>query len=131
MVDPLERDSNAEVRPVHPLIASDKVEGTRVYRRDGEKIGHIERLMIDKQTGKVAYAVMSFGGFMGMGQDRYPLPWALLTFNEKFGGYEVNISDAQLEAAPKYSQSESWDWGDRRRADIVDAFYRVPPYWGI
>jgi hypothetical protein len=56
------------------LIASDKVEGTPVYRSNGEKIGHIDNVMIDKRSGKVAYAVLSFGGFLGLGQDHNPLP---------------------------------------------------------
>lgn len=59
-------------RETSKLIASDKVEGTPVYRSSGEQIGRIERLMIDKLSGKVAYAVMSFGGFLGMGEDHYP-----------------------------------------------------------
>src|SRR5580704_3370466 len=60
------------------LIGSDKVEGTPVFRPNGDRIGQIERVMIDKLSGKVSYAVMSFGGFMGVGEDYYPLPWSLL-----------------------------------------------------
>ena len=62
----------------HPLIASDRVEGTAVRRPNGDMIGHIERLMIDKVTGKVAYAVLSFGGFLGVGANLLPLPWGRL-----------------------------------------------------
>jgi sporulation protein YlmC with PRC-barrel domain len=78
------------------VIASDKVEGTAVYRPNGDKLGRIERVMIDKETGKVAYALMSFGGFMGIGRDYYPLPWSLLKFNPRLDGYEINISEQQL-----------------------------------
>ena len=67
-----------ETRETASLIGSDKVEGTNVYRSNGDKIGSIERIMIDKQSGKVAYAVMSFGGFLGIGHDHYPVPWSLL-----------------------------------------------------
>ena len=56
------------------LIGSDKVDGTAVYGADGNKIGSIQRVMIDKLSGKVAYAVLSFGGFLGMGEDYYPVP---------------------------------------------------------
>src|SRR5580700_12226249 len=83
------------------LIGSDKVEGTAVYRSNGDKIGQIQRVMIGKQSGKVAYAVMSFGGFLGMGEDYYPLPWSLLTYNPTLGGYEVAIAEEQLAGAPK------------------------------
>ena len=65
----------------HQLIASDRVEGTAVRRPNGDKIGHIERLMIDKISGKVSYAILSFGGFLGMGTNLLPLPWARLTYN--------------------------------------------------
>jgi len=86
-------------RETESLIGSDKVEGTPVYRSNGERAGQIERIMIDKLSGKVAYAVMSFGGFMGIGEDYYPLPWSLLTYNPKLEGYEVNVSEQQLKGA--------------------------------
>jgi hypothetical protein len=120
-----------EARETFSLIASDKVEGTDVYRSNGESVGQIERVMIDKVSGKVAYAVMSFGGFLGIGEDYYPLPWSLLTYNPKLGGYEVNISEQQLKGAPKYSKHENWDWSDRARGQSVYDYYKVPPYWGI
>jgi hypothetical protein len=109
------------------LIASDKVEGTAVYRSDGDKIGSIENVMIDKRNGKVAYAVLSFGGFLGMGQDYYPLPWSLLTYNENLGGYEVNVSEAQLNAAPKYSSETDWD--NPQITQDVYRYYGETPYW--
>jgi hypothetical protein len=112
------------------LIGSDKVEGTPVYRSSGDKVGRIERVMIDKVSGKVAYAVMSFGGFLGIGEDYFPLPWSLLTYSPRLEGYEVNISEQQLKGAPKYSKHESWDWSDRVREKKVYDYYGVPPYWG-
>src|SRR3984885_2372470 len=68
----------------HQLIASDRVEGTAVRRSNGDMIGHIERLMIDKISGQVSYAILSFGGFLGMGANLLPLPWARLSYNPKF-----------------------------------------------
>ena len=118
-----------ERREIGTLIGSDKVEGTSVYRSNGDNIGSIERIMIDKLSGKVAYAVMSFGGFLGMGHDHYPIPWSLLTYNTRLGGYEVNISDDQLRGAPGYTRDDDWDWEDRKRAQQVYDYYRVPPYW--
>jgi sporulation protein YlmC with PRC-barrel domain len=119
----------AEKRETASLIGSDKVEGTNVYRSNGDKIGAIERIMLDKQSGKVAYAVMSFGGFLGIGHDHYPVPWSLLTYNINLGGYEVNISDQQLKGAPSYANDNDWDWEDRKRAQQIYDYYRVPPYW--
>jgi hypothetical protein len=112
------------------LIGSDKVQGTPVYRSNGERVGTIERVMIDKLSGKVAYAVMSFGGFMGIGEDYYPLPWSLLTYNEQLDGYEVNVSELQLKGAPKYSKNETWDWSDRACDRKVYTYYDVTPFWG-
>jgi hypothetical protein len=122
----LHTSQSLEARETYSLIGSDKVEGTAVYRSNGEKIGKIIRLMIGKQSGKVGYAVMSFGGFMGIGEDYYPLPWSLLTYNPRLEGYEVNITDAQLKGAPKYSTHENWDWGSRART-IDD--YKVQSNW--
>src|ERR1700737_1004790 len=96
--------SALDQRETVTLIGSDKVEGTPVYRPDGERVGTIERVMIDKIGGQVAYAVMSFGGFMGIGEDYYPLPWSVLTYNPRLDGYEVNISEQQLKGAPKYGK---------------------------
>jgi hypothetical protein len=123
--------STLETRETSSLIGSDKVEGTAVYRSNGDKVGSIERIMIDKRSGKVAYAVMSFGGFLGIGHDHYPLPWSLLTYNPKLEGYEVNVSEQQLKGAPKYSQHENWDWSDRARERKVYDYYGAPPYWGV
>src|SRR6201991_2118150 len=117
----------ANNRETASLIGSDKVEGTPVYRSNGDRVGQIQRVMIDKISGKVAYAVMSFGGFMGIGEDYYPLPWSLLTYNPKLGGYEVNIGEEQLKGAPKYSTHENWDWGGRTRT--IDDYYKVQPGW--
>ena len=120
---------NLDTKETVSLIASDKVEGTPVYRSNGEKIGKIERLMIDKTSGKVAYAVMSFGGFLGMGEDYYPLPWSLLKYNESLGGYEVNVTDQQLNGAPHFSRAESWDWSDRQGGQKIYDYYGTTPYW--
>jgi PRC-barrel domain protein len=110
-------------RETSNLIGSDKVEGTPVYRLNGDNIGRIERVMIDKISGKVAYAVMSFGGFLGIGEDYYPLPWSVLTYNPTLGGYEVEITEQQLKNAPRYSRHETWDWADRQRTQKLTDYY--------
>ena len=117
------REGIPETRETANLIASDKVEGTPVYRSNGERVGEIKRIMIDKISGKVAYAVMSFGGFMGIGEDYYPLPWSLLSYNPELEGYEVNLSESQLKNAPRYSKHENWDWSDRAREKTIYDYY--------
>jgi hypothetical protein len=96
----------------HDLIASDKVEGTDVCRPDGEKIGAIDRLMIDKRSGHVTYAVMSFGGFLGLGESRRPIPWDKLHYNTDLDAYELAVTDDQLRAAPEYRDDDGFDWSD-------------------
>ena len=114
----------------HSLIASDRVEGTPVRRSGGGKIGTIERLMIDKVGGSVAYAVLSFGGFLGMGQKHVPIPWARLTYDRTLGAYHLDLTDEELRGAPSVVAGQEFDWGDRSREVEIHNYYRVPPYWG-
>jgi hypothetical protein len=99
------------------LIGSDKVEGTAVYGADSQRIGSIERVMIDKISGKVAYAVLGFGGFLGIGDDHYPLPWQSLKYDTNLGGYVTGITDSELRGAPKFSDESSWNWATLRLPD--------------
>ena len=107
------------------LIGSDKVEGTAVYGRDGNKIGSIERVMIDKKSGRVSYAVLGFGGFLGLGNDHYPLPWQSLEYDTRLGGYITAVTESQLQGAPRYSNDNDWNWGDEARARTVNDYYGI------
>lgn len=111
------------------LISSDKVEGTPVYNADGEHLGTVEKLMIDKISGRVSYAVMSFGGFLGIGEEYHPLPWETLDYDADLGGYVVNLTRESLEGAPRYAAGDEPDWRDRAYGDRVYGYYDVPPYW--
>ena len=110
-----------ETRETGSLIGSDKVEGTAVYGANDAKIGSIERVMIDKMSGKVSYAVLSFGGFLGIGDDHYPLPWQSLKYDTNLGGYRTGITEKQLKGAPKYGNDNTWNWSDPARARSVDS----------
>ena len=107
------------------LIGSDKVEGTAVYGADDNKIGSIERVMIDKVSGKVSYAVLSFGGFLGIGDDHYPLPWQSLKYDTSLGGYVTGVTEAQLKDAPHYGNDNAWNWGDATRTRAVNDYYGI------
>src|SRR4029434_4757732 len=111
-----------EARETAGLIGSDKVEGTAVYDAKGEKIGSIERGMIEKRSGPVAHARLRFGGFLGIGSDYYPIPWESLKYDTSLGGYRTNITEEQLKGAPKFSGT-SWDWEDRERGRQVYDYY--------
>ena len=112
-------------RETGTLFGSDKVEGTAVYGADDTKIGTIERVMIDKTSGRVSYAVLSFGGFLGIGDDHYPLPWQSLKYDTNLGGYRTGITEQQLQGAPKYGNDNSWDWSDTARTRSVNDYYGV------
>jgi PRC-barrel domain len=109
------------------LVASDRVEGTAVYGANNRRIGRIERLMIDKVSGKVAYAVMTFGGFFGLGEDHYPLPWPMLHYDTKLDGYKVEVNEQQLKDAPKFRKDDYFDWSGRH--EQVHKHYGVDPIW--
>jgi PRC-barrel domain len=74
------------------LISASKVTGTEVYNTAGEHLGDVYDVMLDKRSGKIAYAVMSFGGFLGIGERYHPLPWATLEYDTKQGGYVVGLT---------------------------------------
>ena len=126
----MSQKQSQENRRSHTLVASDRVEGTPVRRSNGEKLGTIQRLMIDKLSGNVAYAVLSFGGFLGMAQKHAPIPWARLHYDPMLGAYHVELSNEELNAAPSIAAGEEFDWGDRSREVEIHNYYRVPPYWG-
>jgi hypothetical protein len=122
--------SDLGTRTGKPLIESDRVEGTTVYDREGNDIGSIKRLMIEKLSGQVAYAVMSFGGFMGMGSEEHTIPWRKLNYDTSLGGYRTDITEDQLRGAPTFYRDQNWDWSDRNREQELHDYYRTPPYWG-
>lgn len=103
------------------LISADKVEGTAVYDSSGERIGTIDDVMLTKRTGKVAYAIMSFGGFLGIGEKYHPLPWDVLDYDTDLGGYRVGMAGESFREAPSYSRDEfsSGNWG----RDTTDEYY--------
>lgn len=113
---------------IHPTISSSRVEGTHVYNLAGEKLGTIDDLVIDKRNGHVRYAALEFGGFLGLGTDRYPLPWSLLTYDVEKDGYVVNLDMNQIKTGPRYAQDEAPRYSDDYGRGIYD-HYGAP--WGI
>jgi sporulation protein YlmC with PRC-barrel domain len=104
------------------LIAASKVNGTTVYDATGTKLGSIYDVMIDKVSGRTDYAILSFGGFLGIGEGYHPLPWNQLKYDTRLDGYIVNMDRSRLDGAPRYETSDLSDWDDQRRSDI-DTYY--------
>lgn len=108
------------------LIASNKVEGTTVYDGAGDEIGTVHNFMVDKVSGQVAYLVLSFGGFLGVGESYHPLPWRALRYDRQLGGYVVDVDRTRLESAPRYGADED-PFVDDEYGAKVDAYYRTAP----
>ncbi len=114
----------------HAIISSDRVEGTSVYNESGEKLGSIDDLMIDKVSGEVRFAVLEFGGFLGMGTERYPLPWSALKYDMTKEGYVVRISKEQLKGAPHYPDGERPEYTPTYGRQVHD-HYSIDRYPGL
>ena len=120
----------AVTKEANSLISAGAVQGTAVYNSAHESLGSIYDVMIDKRSGNVAYAIMSFGGFLGMGERYHPLPWSLLKYDPEKGGYVVNLDRRQLEGAPSYPPGMDPGWGNRDYETKLHDYYGVGPYWG-
>ncbi len=118
----------ATAQPNHAWVSSEDVEGTNVYDPSGKKIGEVDHLMIDKISGRVHYAVISFGGFLSLGESHYPLPWEALSYDKTLDGFRTSVTEEQLRDSPAYDD-DSWQSRDWER-NIYD-YYQVTPYWGM
>lgn len=110
------------------LIASDRVEGTAVYSRQGDRLGKISNFMVDKRSGHVRYAVLSFGGFLGIGNDHYPLPWSMLHYDVGQGGYVVELAKDVLDNAPHYRLDERPDYDDAYGRNVYQYYGLIYPW---
>ncbi len=119
-------------RPTHPLVSADRVNGTVVYNAAGDRLGKIEDVAIDKVSGHVAYAILSFGGFLGLGDRYHPVPWGLLTYDVDKGGYVVPLDKERVENAPSFEARELGGWNDSHSRDAIFGYYSpygALPYW--
>lgn len=110
------------------LIAAGKVTGTNVYNTAGESLGEIYDVMLDKKSGRIAYAIMSFGGFLGIGEQYHPLPWATLKYDTNQGGYVVGLTNEQLQGAPTFAAGDH-PFRDRAAEQRIHDYYKTSPYW--
>lgn len=111
--------------PDHDLIASDRVEGTKVFRPNGDRIGKIDHFMVEKRSGQVEYVVMSFGGFLGLGEELRPLPWGALEYDSKLEGYVVTADDDTFRNSPFIEGASAPEW-DSAYAKVLYGYWGVP-----
>lgn len=115
----------------HHLISTNRVEGTSIYNSQGEKLGKLHSVMLEKQSGRAAYAVMSFGGFLGIGELAHPIPWEMLTYDQERDGYLVSLSREQLDKAPMFQLNESDRPRERPQEEAIYGYYGVTPWWPL
>ena len=131
--DPAGNDAQPPSEPIdyrHQLISSRRVEGTAVYNRSDQRLGSIHSVMIDKRSGKVAYAVLSFGGIFGLREQVHPVPWEVLKYDVDLDAYVIDLTREQLENAP----SLRLDQADRPQPEDyeeVSGYYAKLPWWGL
>lgn len=113
----------------HDLISAEKVDGTAVYSRDGDKAGSVKSVMINKSSGQVEHAVLSVGGFLGMGSEYHTIPWDKLDYDTDLGGYRLNVTEEQLKSGPTFSETDSGLVGERDYQDRVYSHYGSTPYY--
>lgn len=125
---PLDRStgSTGSARSGSTMVSSADVNGTEVYSRTGDHLGEIDHLMIDKSSGQIAFAVMTFGGFLGLGEGEHPVPWKKLSYDTNLGGFVTDITQEQLTGAP--SMTDTW-FDDTSYRDRSYSYYGVSPYW--
>lgn len=124
-------DQNLVIDYAHELISSRRVEGTPVYNRKDERLGAIHSVMIEKKTGKVAYAVLSFGGFLGMREHVHPIPWEMLTYDVDMDAYVVDLEHDQLKNAPTLHLDDADRPHGREYDEEVAGYYGTMPWWGL
>ena len=118
-------NTSSDPKPKNRFVASNVVANPSVYDRDGHKVGTVHSFIVEKRTGQVAYAILSFGGFLGLGQKYHPLPWGSLVYDVEREGYLVNIDKAKLEGSPSYRPDDAPEFNDAY-GQRVSTYYGMP-----
>ncbi|MGB3724014.1 MAG: PRC-barrel domain-containing protein [Pacificimonas sp.] len=113
----------------HDLISAEKVDGTKIYGANGDKIGSVKSVMINKTSGKVAHVVADIGSFLGMGGEYHVLPWDQLDYDTNLGGYKTMLTEDKLKGAPTFKATESHMAYDRDYETRTYGYYGSTPYF--
>jgi len=127
---PIIRDDEERADGPGPdIMDADTLIGDAVVNSDEDDLGKIEAIMLDVQSGRIAYAVLSFGGFLGMGTKLFALPWSALTLDAKEKRFILNVPRERLEQAPGFDKDDWPSMADSSWASDLHAYYNVRPYW--
>ena len=123
-------ESTSKPDRMYGVVSASKIIGEAVENLQKEKLGKIHELVIDAKEGRVAYAVLSFGGFMGMGNKLFAMPWKTFEFSNTENKLILNVDKKKLETAPGFDKDAKWpDFADRTRGDCIYKYYCYDPYW--
>jgi hypothetical protein len=128
-INKLASETTPPVDQVERVVAADRVNASAVYSRAGDALGTVDRLLIDKVTGKIAYAVIAIAAAGREGDRRQPLPWCVLTYDPLMGGYLVNLDRSVLESGPTFRRDEAIDWNSESFNRRLHDYYSVPHFW--
>lgn len=118
-----------QVKEAATLVSASMVTGTNVYNAAGESLGEIRDIMIDKKSGRIAYAIMSCGGFLGIGIRYHAVPWSTLSYDLTKSGYIVPLSKDVLKSAPTIGADELATWQTPAQERTIHDYYKTRPYW--
>jgi hypothetical protein len=121
----------SDTRETSRLISSEKVTSTSVENVKGDNLGHIQDIMLDKISGRVAYAILKYGSFLGMGGKLFALPWDVLKYDTRRGGYIVDIPEDRLKNAPSFDEGTEPAWGDRAYDKQIHDYYGSRADWYV
>jgi sporulation protein YlmC with PRC-barrel domain len=107
------------------LMGADTLIGNDVFNENNEDLGDIKEIMLDMSNGQVSYAVLSYGGFLGMGEKLFAVPWDVLKLDTKNKRFVLNVDKNRLEAAPGFDQDHWPDMADQSWKDEINAFYQT------
>ena len=120
-----------DVKETSRLISSEKVSGSKVENTQGKNLGHIAEIMIDKISGRVGYAVLNYGSFLGMGGRLFALPWELLKYDTRRDAYIVGIPEERLTNAPSFDANAWPDMGERAFGKEIHDYYGSTADWFV
>ena len=122
-------DNEDERGPGPAVMGAKTLTGDKVFDADGGQLGTIEEIMLDTRAGRIAYAVMSFGGFLGMGDKLFAVPWDALELDTEHKGFVLRVEKDRLESAPGFDKNHWPAMADPTWAYAIHEYYESKPYW--
>lgn len=120
--------SNTDQGPGPQLMGADTLVGNDVYNKQSEDLGDIKEIMLDMRSGRIGYAVLSFGGFLGIGEKLFAVPWDALTLDTEHKRFTLDVAKDKLETAPGFDKDDWPDMSDPTWEKGIHAYYGTKPY---